>query len=452
MSSLKTIFLQMHKWIGDDKAKRVEFVENFDKIDLTLKNNDTKLLSHDATFADMSSQKRNQFNYEIVAIDDFSNVDNFEFKDENGINNSAWAISNNKMTSPNPGSAFNLYAWHKKLVSDGYVEVTWENPLITSNRWFAFIIRGSNYKDCLLMLFLENAGSSLKVGTYSLENGIFKVSSDEIITQALNDIIPITDVPMVMRTYFEGNKIKTYINNRLVHTAISSKVFLSNMQGFKVGLCTSGAYIKTFSNFIIAKKNYNFIPNGISKIVCVGSSITAGFSTTKTYPQRLQEKFINLTVLNKGQNGRTTQVMLDNFITEVVNNSPNICIIEGSVNDSKSTLNIPLTTTIFNLQQMIRRCKENNIIPIITTATPINVTGTMPGAFLPDFDMSAWRKIVTMNTYIRKLALQENIILVDNAILFDHWDIAYIGDGLHPNDVGAQMFTDNIYNVITGKV
>ena len=111
------------------------------------------------------------------------------------------------------------------------------------------------------------------------------------------------------------------------------------------------------------------------KIVCIGDSLTAGYPYTTNKPDKGNDLYSwtytlrslsGNDIINKGVSGETSSEMLARFNTDVIALSPDYCIIECGTNDANLTnpSNIPLSTCLQNIQDMVDLCIANNITPI----------------------------------------------------------------------------------------
>ena len=177
-----------------------------------------------------------------------------------------------------------------------------------------------------------------------------------------------------------------------------------------------------------------------SNIVCLGDSITYGYSGTP-YPTYLAILDPGDTILNKGISGQTTAQFMARYPADVTANNPSFVIILGGRNDIAS--NVSVTTIESNLQTMYTWAKNNGTTPIACTVMPSS------GALLSD--------IQTLNTRIKDYAVANNIPLIDYYTLMDSpatpntnkLNKAFdSGDNIHPNNLGGYAMSIPAYKVI----
>lgn len=148
-----------------------------------------------------------------------------------------------------------------------------------------------------------------------------------------------------------------------------------------------GTYVKTMIN-----QPYQ-VYTEVNKvtIVCIGDSITSGhpgwWAETGTGDIRSQYEYwldIRLkgqfNIINKGYGSDTTDDILARFDKDVLGYNAQYCIIQGGTNDlywamaeangDKAYLDGKVTQMKNNIEQMVRRCWDNGIIPIVGTLIP----------------------------------------------------------------------------------
>ena len=127
------------------------------------------------------------------------------------------------------------------------------------------------------------------------------------------------------------------------------------------------------------------------RIVTIGDSITAGhpghWAETMTGDERSQYQYwLNIRlkgqfeIINKGYGSDTTDDMLARFDKDALGYNASYCIIQGGTNDlywamaeangDKSYLDAKVEQMKNNIIQMVRKCWDNGITPIIGTLIP----------------------------------------------------------------------------------
>jgi acyl-CoA thioesterase-1 len=172
--------------------------------------------------------------------------------------------------------------------------------------------------------------------------------------------------------------------------------------------------------------------SGEETIVCLGDSITAGYSATvvgkedrsKSWPAFLQKK-VNIPVINAGVSGDTTAQGLARVQEDVLSKNPRIVIIGLCGNDYFQ--GIPLATTKDNLQKIVNMVNDRKRKIYI-------ISGLYP----------EWNEQVA-NAF-NTLASSNNVELIDG--IFDGvWGI-HMGDDIHPNAKGYELIADHIFNAL----
>lgn len=153
----------------------------------------------------------------------------------------------------------------------------------------------------------------------------------------------------------------------------------------------------------------------IVKIVCYGDSITYGYlcNTSSTerqvslpYPKILEAnlrfKFENpnINVINKGYCGWQTYQGYKNIHENVINLSPDLCIMMFGINDCKGSLAGGLPLLKKNYEKYLNKCVEtltsNNIEVLLLTPTP---------AFVP--------RLKTFSSVVFDVAYKHDLICID---------------------------------------
>jgi len=210
----------------------------------------------------------------------------------------------------------------------------------------------------------------------------------------------------------------------------------------------NSAKVSTFSGFSIIKKKFDIINPSISKLLCSGTSITYGVGATIPYPtllkNKLQEGFcINaLSLVNAGHSGKNTADILAYLTTELTTHNPDIVILEGCINDTSLTVGLTQVETIANLRKMIKLCKQIGAIPILTTSSPTN-----PSLSTATWNKTSFDKQVLNNIRFRELAFEEDIRIAEVAKAFNN-DFTLLNDDIHPNDIGAELMAQTVFDTI----
>ena len=219
-------------------------------------------------------------------------------------------------------------------------------------------------------------------------------------------------------------------------------------------------------------------------IVCIGDSITSGhpgwWAETGTGDIRSQYEYwldIRLkgqfTIINKGYGSDTTDDILARFDKDVLGYHAQYCIIQGGTNDlywamaeasgDKSYLDAKVEQMKNNIIQMVKRCWENGITPIVGTLIPrTGATGIYKDAL---YEYNEW--------IINYCTGHDNIFYIDffnagkdkipptpledpanpgalnpkydgDAIYDEYGNLIKQGRGIHPNWEGYRIMAESI--------
>ena len=194
------------------------------------------------------------------------------------------------------------------------------------------------------------------------------------------------------------------------------------------------------------------MPSNFTKIIAIGTSITAGVGASvpnNKWVTLAQQGLTDalgrsITIVNGGISGQTTSGMLTNLPALLSSNTDaSVVVIEAGINDAKTTVNggIDISITKSNLQSMITLVKNAGKIPILSTPAPLDMSNVGVSSV---FD-NAKRTAICFATVA--LAKTNNIRCADiNKITAQNTDL--LADGLHPNDKGHLAWA----NVICSEI
>lgn len=145
------------------------------------------------------------------------------------------------------------------------------------------------------------------------------------------------------------------------------------------------------------------------RIMTIGDSITAGhpnfWAETMTGNEKSQYQYwLNrrlknqFEIINKGYGSDTTDRMLDRFDKDVLGYNASYCIIQGGTNDlywamaeadgNQAALDMKVQVMKDNIKEMVKRCWDNGIHPIVGTLIPrTGATGIYKQAL---YDFNEW--------------------------------------------------------------
>jgi lysophospholipase L1-like esterase len=161
-------------------------------------------------------------------------------------------------------------------------------------------------------------------------------------------------------------------------------------------------------------------------IVCFGDSLThgTGASNGETYPYFLQ-KFTNLTVVNAGVHGDTSQQGLDR-IDEIFQFKPFMVLIEFGANDFFKK--IPIVSTKKNIESIVDKIQASGATAVILCTE--------------DNQLPELRRILV------EISNDKNAPIL-SGILNEIWtDRTLFADDLHPNSAGYKIVAEKVYERI----
>ncbi len=162
-------------------------------------------------------------------------------------------------------------------------------------------------------------------------------------------------------------------------------------------------------------------------IVCFGDSLThgTGASNGETYPYFLQ-KFTNLTVVNAGVHGDTSQQGLDR-IDEIFQFKPFMVLIEFGANDFFKK--IPTAVTKKNIESIVDKIQASGATAVILCTE--------------DNQLPELRRILV------EISNDKNAPIV-SGILNEIWtDRTLFADDLHPNSAGYKIVAEKVFKAVS---
>jgi lysophospholipase L1-like esterase len=192
------------------------------------------------------------------------------------------------------------------------------------------------------------------------------------------------------------------------------------------------------------------LPAGAGTAVVMGDSISQSGSDDSTGFMR--PSWFNIACIKSNQRllyvknsaiaGQRTDNMVARFDTDVIAYHPRYCFIMGGTNDLSSGLNgIPAGSTPetlrANIDWMVTRCKDNNIIPILCTIPPRD-DNTIPNIYTLTNSYNLW---------LKKYGAKNGVMVIDMySIIVDpatgKYKTGFGVDGIHPNYNGLTLMGD----------
>ncbi len=211
---------------------------------------------------------------------------------------------------------------------------------------------------------------------------------------------------------------------------------ISVMMMFLVCIC-SGCRGDQEKNVVVEEKMSEKI-----KIVAVGDSLTAGYGLeeSKSYPVLLEKKLkndgFNVEVINAGVSAETssgTRSRIDWILTM----NPDIVILETGANDGLRGID-PLVMEK-NIREILEILKEKEIITILAG---MKMVWNLGPVYVRQFN-SVYPKlerefdVVFFPFFLEDVAMKRQLNL---------------GDGLHPNEKGYEIITENVYPYVLNVI
>lgn len=193
---------------------------------------------------------------------------------------------------------------------------------------------------------------------------------------------------------------------------------------------------------------------GPGRILCIGSSIAAGWGVTNmetdSYPARTGFYLsawldgVPVTVINAGVAGDTTSLMRARLAALLAQHRPSYVVIELSINDVALTVGVSAATTIGNMTAMAAMARLAGAVPIFTTHQPLNPAQ----ANAPTLQTQATQALATQNR-LNIIALGTSLgVLVADVFTSTRHAVDTMSDGIHPSDHGADIWGHTIAQVI----
>ncbi|MCJ7581523.1 MAG: GDSL-type esterase/lipase family protein [Candidatus Aminicenantes bacterium] len=201
-------------------------------------------------------------------------------------------------------------------------------------------------------------------------------------------------------------------------------------------------------NLKIQQKESSYLRK--NRFIAFGDSITFGWMggpvPDESYIPRLEvllkTLFSNPMVLNRGIPSEATWEAVSR-VTGVITTDLSLYFFLMEGTNDVSTLDYSMATTAFNLTQIINTCIDYGVFPLISTIIPR--TG--------DRDTSRERnRTLTLNNKIKQIAVNSNVMEVDNYSAFNSYPVeqggleSLIFDGLHPNRKGYQLLAQTFFD------
>lgn len=210
----------------------------------------------------------------------------------------------------------------------------------------------------------------------------------------------------------------------------------------------------------------------IYRVVTFGDSTTANRGKVKNYSAQLAEKFPNIEIINKGVGGHTTAMAAKRFQTDVLDQKPNLVVIQFGINDAAVDVwKIPPATSVRvsladyekNLRQFIEEIRKGGSEVILMTPNQVRWTPKMLEMYgKPPYnpeDPQGFTAILSgYAECVRKLAAELKVPLVDVYAFYDTPErhasscTDLLVDGIHPSEKGHALVARELAVIIESKV
>lgn len=175
------------------------------------------------------------------------------------------------------------------------------------------------------------------------------------------------------------------------------------------------------------------------KVICIGDSITYGypFGSEYSWVNLGAKKVMNVTVMNKGINGDTSEGVVGRFTKDVINHHPNYVLITIGTNDTWR--GITKDNYVKNLQKIYRLAKSANINMII-------------GLPIPAIDSHIEENLIPIRSWLKSFSTEHDLITIDFFSKFKSFDEdmeELYTDSLHPSKQGYKVMGELFANLIS---
>lgn len=210
----------------------------------------------------------------------------------------------------------------------------------------------------------------------------------------------------------------------------------------------------------LARKPAASVPTGFladDAFIAFGDSITYGILLPPWdikelgYPPRLQVLLENIyenpDVINRGVPADDTWGGLSRIVDVITDDLALYLLLKEGTNDVSGE-SYSMITTAFNLSEMVAKCRQHGVFPLLSTIIPRKG---------PRWDEFAISRTYNLNNRIRRICLEQNVLLVDMFDIFFRYPeelggwqslIADAPDNLHPSLKGYQHMAESWYNHI----
>ncbi|TXT33703.1 MAG: G-D-S-L family lipolytic protein [Planctomycetota bacterium] len=177
-------------------------------------------------------------------------------------------------------------------------------------------------------------------------------------------------------------------------------------------------------------------------IVCLGDSVTGVYYHEIAIKLAIPKA--NVTVINAGISGNTTQNGLDRLDRDVLSKKPDLVTVSFGLNDMTR---IPEEQFRKNLETIVARCREAKADVVLCTPNAVINTGGRPTEKL-----ERYCEVIRATARDLKLAVCDQYRAGDAQRKQDAWAWRLtLSDEIHPNMDGHKLMAEELCRTITGK-
>lgn len=160
-------------------------------------------------------------------------------------------------------------------------------------------------------------------------------------------------------------------------------------------------------------------------VAVLGDSITRGFPEGLSWVKPLERR-LGIEIMNAGVNGDTLQGMLMRIQADIVEKSPDICVVTGGTNDAY--LGYSVDEMKHYIMEMLQILEVSGVIPVIGTPIPILYPSCEENLQM----FREWVEVVCP------------YVIPFHQPFFERGriQVQLIPDGVHPSETGYRLMSD----------
>ncbi|MCA8992808.1 MAG: SGNH/GDSL hydrolase family protein [Planctomycetaceae bacterium] len=213
------------------------------------------------------------------------------------------------------------------------------------------------------------------------------------------------------------------------------------------------------------------------RIVAFGDSTTATRGELKIYCHQLRDRFAEsgeaVEIINAGVGGNHTELAKQRFERDVLQQAPDVVIIQFGINDSAVDVwrNPPATGPRVSLEQyeqnlagFVEQLKSRDVHVILMTPNPLQWTDKLKQLYRkPPYDANnpdGFNVLLTKYAAaVRRIAKEQSVPLIDVDVAFREYGQEpdqsmndLLLDGMHPNERGHRLITELLLPELSSQV